>query len=99
MDVITAPMPAEPPDLNGVRERLEQLAAPLRTAGLIVESQASVSIPADEILEQASRAGAALLVLGSHGHGALYHLFSGSVVTSVLEKATIPVTVIPVHEK
>jgi len=39
------------------------------------------------------------LVLGSHGHGALYHLFSGSVVTEVLKKATIPVTVIPVHGK
>jgi len=99
MDVITAPMPVQPPDLNGVRERLEQLAAPLRSAGLTVETYASVSIPVDEILEQANQKDAFLLVLGSHGHGALYHLFSGSVVTSVLEKSTIPVTVIPVHGK
>jgi nucleotide-binding universal stress UspA family protein len=97
MDVITAPMPLASPDLEEVKERLEQLAAPLRAEGLDVETRAFSSLPVDEILDQAKRAGASMLVLGSHGHGALYHLFSGSVVTSVLQKATIPVTVIPVH--
>lgn len=99
MDVITAPMPVEPPDLAGVKERLEAIAEPLRAAGLEVETRATISIPQEEILDQAKETGADLLVLGSHGHGALYHLFSGSVVTSVLKKATIPVTVIPVHGK
>jgi nucleotide-binding universal stress UspA family protein len=99
MDVITAPMPMEPPDHEGVKERLETLAKPLRAAGLTVETLISVALPSDEILTQAKTTGAAMLVLGSHGHGALYHLFSGSVVTSVLHKATIPVTVIPVHGK
>lgn len=99
MDVITAPMPMEPPDLTGLKERLEAIAAPLRTSGLTVETITAVALPQDEILEQATATGAEMLVLGSHGHGALYHLFSGSVVTSVLHKATIPVTVIPVHGK
>jgi nucleotide-binding universal stress UspA family protein len=40
-----------------------------------------------------------MIVLGSHGHGAVYHLFSGSVVTAVLHQSEIPVTVIPVHSK
>lgn len=99
MDVITAPMPMEPPDLGALKKRLEELAQPVRAKGVSVETQAMVSLPVDEILEQAGKVGADLLVLGSHGHGALYHLFSGSVVTAVLEKATIPVTVIPVHGK
>ena len=99
MDVITAPMPMEPPDLEGLKTRLETLAAPLRDSGITVETIASVALPQDEILEQAKETSADMLVLGSHGHGALYHLFSGSVVTSVLHKATIPVTVIPVHGK
>jgi nucleotide-binding universal stress UspA family protein len=38
-----------------------------------------------------------MIILGSHGHGAVYQLFSGSVVTSVLHKSRVPVTVIPVH--
>jgi nucleotide-binding universal stress UspA family protein len=99
MDVITAPVPMEPPDLEALKARLDELAAPVRAQGVDVETVAAVSLPADEIIDQAKKTGADILVLGSHGHGALYHLFSGSVVTSVLQKATIPVTVIPVHGK
>ncbi len=99
MDVITAPMPVGPPDLTGAKEQLDHLASSLRANGLSVETIVTVSIPTDEILDQAKAAGAELIVLGSHGHGALYHLFSGSVVTSVLKKSTLPVTVIPVHGK
>ena len=97
MDVITAPVPVEPPDMNALKERLEQLASLLRAKGITVETSASVALPAEEILEQAEKSNASMIVLGSHGHGALYHLFSGSVVTSVLHKSKIPVTVIPVH--
>jgi nucleotide-binding universal stress UspA family protein len=97
MDVITAPVPMEPPDLNLVKERLERFAQPLRSNGLAVETLAAVALPVDEILEQAKAEGASMIVLGSHGHGAAFQLFSGSVVTSLLHKATIPVTVIPVH--
>jgi nucleotide-binding universal stress UspA family protein len=99
MDVITAPMPLDPPDLEALKTRLEELAAPIRTKGVTVETLAVVSLPTEEILEQAKKTDADILVLGSHGHGALYHLFGGSVVTEVLHKATIPVTVIPVHDK
>jgi nucleotide-binding universal stress UspA family protein len=99
MDVITAPVPMEPPDLNLVKERLEKDAQPLRNKGIAVETIATVALPVDEILEQAKETGASMIVLGSHGHGAAYQLFSGSVVTSVLHKAIIPVTVIPVHAK
>jgi nucleotide-binding universal stress UspA family protein len=97
MDVITAPIPMEPADLNLVKKRLDDFAAPLRTKGLTVETTAAVSLPVDEILDQASSTQASMIILGSHGHGAVYQLFSGSVVTSLLHKARIPVTVIPVH--
>jgi len=97
MDVITAPVPVEPPDLNLVKERLEQFASPLRSKGLSVETLVSTALPVDEILNQSKRLAASMIVLGSHGHGALFQLFSGSVVTSALHKSSIPVTVIPVH--
>jgi nucleotide-binding universal stress UspA family protein len=97
MDVITAPIPVEPPDLNIVKEHLEQLAKPLRDKGLTVETCATVALPAEAILEQSTTTGASMVVLGSHGHGALFQLFSGSVVTAVLHRSLIPVTVIPVH--
>jgi len=97
MDVITAPIPMEPPDLEALKTRLEQLAQPLRAKGLTVETLATVALPAEEILAQTTALGASMLILGSHGHGAVYQLFSGSVVTSVLHRARIPVTVIPAH--
>jgi len=92
-------VPVEPPDLQALKSRLEELVAPIRAKGVTVETVAAVSLPAEEILDQVNKTGAAMLILGSHGHGALYHLFSGSVVTEVLHKATVPVTVIPVHGK
>lgn len=99
MDVITAPIPVEPPDLELVRKQLEGIAQPLRDRGLAVESLVVEGLPAEEILRVAGTSGASLIILGSHGHGAVYHLFSGSVVTSVLHRSEIPVTVIPVHSK
>jgi nucleotide-binding universal stress UspA family protein len=99
MDVITAPVPVEPADLNVVREQLEEVAKPLKERGIPVETLVVEGLPADEILQQATKADASLIVMGSHGHGALYHLFSGSVVTAVLHRSKIPVTVIPIHSK
>jgi len=99
MDVITAPIPVEPPDLELVREQLEKFAKPLRERPLSIESLVVEGLPAEEILRKAGETGASMIVLGSHGHGAVYHLFSGSVVTAVLHQSEIPVTVIPVHSK
>jgi nucleotide-binding universal stress UspA family protein len=95
MDVITAPMPLDPPDLDAVRGRLEELAAPLREKGLAVETKAIVALPPEGILEEVDDSGADMIILGSHGHGAVYQLFAGSVVTAVLHKARVPVTVVP----
>ena len=97
MDVITAPIPLEPPDMEAVKARLEELSAPLRAAGVPVETLAVTGLPADEILTAAEESGAGMIVLGSHGHGAVYQLFAGSIVTAVRHKARVPVTVIPVH--
>lgn len=50
---------------------------------------------ADAILEQADRLDADMIVLASHGHGALYDLLVGSVAKGVLAGAKIPVMVVP----
>lgn len=49
--------------------------------------------PADEILIQASKAHAELLVIGTHGRRGLRRLIVGSVAESVVRKSTIPVLV------
>ncbi len=97
MDVITTSPPVIESEQTAPAEaRLEELAGALRAAGLSVTCKCVIGIAADEILEEAGTSKASLIVLGSHGHGALYHLFSGSVVTGVLKRAACPVLVIPV---
>ncbi len=49
----------------------------------------------DEILAQADDTKADMIVMGSHGHGALYELFVGSVTEGVLRHARIPVLIVP----
>jgi nucleotide-binding universal stress UspA family protein len=51
--------------------------------------------PAEKILEEQARLGAGLIVIGSHGHGALHSLLVGSVTDQVLRKAPCPVLVVP----
>ncbi len=54
-----------------------------------------VGAPAAAILAKAASARAAYIVMGSHGHGAIYDLLVGSTTHGVLMKAPCPVVVIP----
>lgn len=96
MDIITAAPPVlETDQTTPAKERLETLAAPLRNGGLDVTCEAVFGMAVDEILREAEKYKADYILLGSHGHGALFHLFSGSVVTGVLKRSTCPVIVVP----
>jgi len=96
MDVLSAaPPPLEIENISDQEDRLAALARPYKEGGLTVDAVSVVGLAVDDILEQAERQKADYIILGSHGHGALYHLFSGSVVTGVLKRATCPVLVIP----
>jgi nucleotide-binding universal stress UspA family protein len=64
--------------------------ANVRAAPLMVQGATAATI-----LEQIRRFRADLVVLGSHGHGALYHLLAGSVAEEVLRKSSVPVLVVP----
>jgi nucleotide-binding universal stress UspA family protein len=98
MDVIaTSSQPIDFEETDDSQKRLEMLAAPLRAAGIDVACEVVIGLAVDSILEQAKTLPADYIVLGSHGHGALYHLFSGSVVTGVLQHSTCPVVVVPVR--
>jgi nucleotide-binding universal stress UspA family protein len=97
MDVIAAaPPPAETTEsLSAPDSRLKALAEPLNAAGISVEAVTLIGLAVDDILDQAAKCHADYIMLGSHGHGALYHLFSGSVVTGILKRATCPIIVVP----
>lgn len=52
----------------------------------------------EKVLLQATEQNADLIVMGSHGHGALYHLLVGSVTAGVVRGAKCPVLVVPAVE-
>jgi len=49
----------------------------------------------DKILREAREQNAGLIVMGSHGHGALYELLIGSVTQGVMKSAQCPVVIVP----
>jgi len=53
---------------------------------------------ADTILKEATDLKADLIVLGSHGHGALYDLIVGTVTEAILKSSKFPTLVIPANQ-
>lgn len=53
----------------------------------------------EKILSEAGKLGAELIVMGSHGRGALYRALLGSVSEGVLRGARCPVHIVPARER
>jgi nucleotide-binding universal stress UspA family protein len=49
-------------------------------------------------LQEADRLEAGLIVVGSHGHGAVFSVLIGSFSTGIIRKSVIPVLVVPIRE-
>lgn len=81
------------------RRELDHLIADVRgeTAPVTVTAEV-VENPATTALGRASD-GAAMLVLGSHGHSRVFRLLVGSVTEQCLRAATCPVVVIPARTR
>jgi nucleotide-binding universal stress UspA family protein len=74
-------------------DRLRELAARCQKRGVDVKAVHRVGLPVGEILARAAKAD--YIVMGSHGHGAVYDLLVGSTTHGVLKEARCPVVVVP----
>lgn len=81
------------------KKRLDLLAKDLSEKGFQVKTLQPQGIIATEILSVANKIGARTIVLGSHGHSALFDLLVGSVAESVINQSTIPVLLVPTPKK
>jgi nucleotide-binding universal stress UspA family protein len=93
-------VPRNPPvdtmeDFSATNSLLKSLEEPLEAVGVEVETVIHAGLVVDDIFEQAAKYHADYIILGSHGHGVLYHLFSKSVVTNTLKHAHCPIIVVP----
>jgi nucleotide-binding universal stress UspA family protein len=76
-----------------IDEQLEALATRLSQPGLTVDVRLMQGRPASEIVDEARRLGADLIVIGSRGRGAIASTILGSVAAEVIDHASCPVLV------
>lgn len=75
--------------------QLTKFASNLAAEGVTTETQQLTGAPIAHILEQADKLQADYIVMGSHGHTALYDLLVGSTTHGVLMRAKCPVVIVP----
>ena len=74
---------------------LRRLADAIARRGIPVQTVATNGHPVTQLLDHLTKLAADYIVLGSHGHTAIYDLVAGSVASGVLKHASCPVVVIP----
>jgi nucleotide-binding universal stress UspA family protein len=89
------PMPQPIPEDEGQKSKLTQWQRELADAGIKVTLHEPTGVVAEEILNQADELNADLIVMGTHGHGAMYNLLVGSATKGVLKHTTRPVLLVP----
>jgi universal stress protein A len=88
----------ETADLLAATERgaSQQLAGLIRDiAGIAVEPLTARGMAADEIVREARANGADYIVMGSHGHSALFEILVGSTTHNVMKWTACPILIVP----
>lgn len=79
---------------DNATKALASASSKLAAAGVTFDVQTGVGDPAEVVLDAIRKSAADLVVMGSHGRGALRKLLLGSVVTKVLASSAVPVLVV-----
>ena len=79
---------------ESARAALEHAAQRARVAGHEVRTEVAVGDPGDQILATAASSGAGMIVMASHGRGAVGRLIHGSVADRVVREAPVPTMVV-----
>jgi nucleotide-binding universal stress UspA family protein len=77
------------------KQVLETIAAAAAAAGVPYVGRFVEGRPGEVILDLVQAEHADVIVIGSHGGGALEHLLVGSVAETLIRQATVPVMVVP----
>ena len=97
------PVPVFDPILQSIPEdedqksKLAQWQREIAQEGIKVSLHEPTGTVAEEILNQADVLQADLIVMGTHGHGAMYNLLVGSATKGVLKHSRRPVLLVPAH--
>jgi len=75
--------------------KLLTIAAKLQEKGIDTNGIIAQNNEVTAIIEESEKNNVDMIVLGSHGHGALFHLLVGSVSDGVIRQAACPVIIVP----
>jgi nucleotide-binding universal stress UspA family protein len=67
----------------------------VKAIALLVRGHSSRGNPTSKMLREITRLKPDLIVMGTHGHGALHNLLLGSASAAVIRKTTCPVLLVP----
>lgn len=88
--------PAVPPDVFKLRQQqLFAMRDTLIEHGVSATAHLHGGLLLETLLDLIASLDPAVIIMGSHGHGALYHLIVGSVTEGIIKHASRPVLVIP----
>lgn len=77
--------------------QIQDIAERLRETGLEATALLVHGATVDAILKEALDLEVDVIVVGSHGHNAMYQLLVGSVSEQILRKSRCPILVVPTH--
>jgi len=89
------PMPQTVPVDEDEQSKLTHWQDKIAQSGVKVTLHEPTGAVVEEILNEADVVNADLIVVGTHGHGAMYNLLVGSVTKGVLRRSTRPVLLVP----
>jgi nucleotide-binding universal stress UspA family protein len=78
--------------------RVQALANKLLDDGLDASALLVCGSGVEATLKEADILGAGLIVIGTHGHGAVYDVLIGSYSAGIIRKSKLPVLVVPVRD-
>jgi nucleotide-binding universal stress UspA family protein len=79
--------------------RVQAFAEKMLDDGLDASALLVCGSAVDTTLREADILGAGLIVVGTHGHGAVYDMLIGSYSAGIIRKSKLPVLVVPVQGK
>lgn len=85
-------------ELRDEHKQLQQMVQELERQGLTARPVLAQGPTVEKLVDEVHRMDAQLIVVGSHGHGALHRALLGSVSEGLIRHAPCPVVVIPAHE-
>lgn len=77
-------------------KQIQELADQISKEKIKVTPLLIQGVTVDEIIKESKKFKASIIIMGSHGHGAMYNLLMGSVIEGVIRESNVPVMIVPV---